>query len=392
MKNKVIIIGAGPAGLSLACSLADTDIEITIIEKKSTKHLSSPSYDGREIALTHLSKKILEELGVWKRLSSKTISPIKEAKVLDGNSSYALHFDRHKVHKKALGYLVSNHLIRRALYQEAITKPNINIISDTSVVNVNTDEYSAFVRLSNKKKIQAPLVVAADSRFSPTRQHMGISADIHDFERVAIVCRMKHQKQHRNIAYECFHYGETLAILPLAQKNTSSIIMTIPIETSSLFMDMNTEEFNSFITNKFNSKFGNMTLLNKRYQYSLVGVFADQFVANRFALIGDAAVGMHPVTAHGFNLGLRGQNTLSLQIKFALEHGLDIGLLQTLETYQLKHRRASRPLYLGTNAIVKLYTDDSLLAKITRKIMLRIGNNFIPAKKKILNQLTEISV
>ena len=130
--------------------------------------------------------------------------------------------------------------------------------------------------------------------------------------------------------------------------------------------------FNSFITNKFNNKFGKMTLLNKRYQYSLVGVFADQFVANRFALIGDAAVGMHPVTAHGFNLGLRGQNTLSLQIKFALEHGLDIGLLQTLETYQLKHRRASRPLYLGTNAIVKLYTDDSLLAKITRKIMLRI--------------------
>ena len=73
MKNKVIIIGAGPAGLSLACSLADTDIEITIIEKQPTKHLSSPPYDGREIALTHFSKKILEELGVWKRLSSKTI-------------------------------------------------------------------------------------------------------------------------------------------------------------------------------------------------------------------------------------------------------------------------------------------------------------------------------
>ena len=173
MKNKVIIIGAGPAGLSLACSLADTDIEITIIEKQPTKHLSSPFYDGREIALTHFSKKILEELGVWKRLSSKTISPIKEAKVLDGNSSYALHFDRHKVHKKALGYLVSNHLIRKALYQEAITKPNINIISDTSVVNVNTGEYSAFARLSNKKKIQAPLVVAADSRFSKIRSKMG---------------------------------------------------------------------------------------------------------------------------------------------------------------------------------------------------------------------------
>ena len=95
MNNKVIIIGAGPAGLSLACSLAETDIEIIVIEKQSTKYLSSPSYDGREIALTHFSKKVLEDLGVWKLLSSKTISPIKEAKVLDGNSPYVLHFDHH---------------------------------------------------------------------------------------------------------------------------------------------------------------------------------------------------------------------------------------------------------------------------------------------------------
>ena len=392
MNNKVIIIGAGPAGLSLACSLAETDIEIIVIEKQSTKYLSSPSYDGREIALTHFSKKVLEDLGVWKRLSSKTISLIKEAKVLDGNSSYALHFDRHKVRKNALGYLVSNHLIRRALYKEVITKPNIKIISDTSVVNVNTGEHNAFVKLKNNKKIKVSLIVAADSRFSPTRQNMGISADIQDFKRVAIVCRMKHQKPHHKIAYECFHYAETLAILPLVQKNISSIVMTIPIEKSVKLMNMNKKEFNDCISNKFKNKFGSMTLFSKRYQYSLTGVFADQFVTNRFALIGDAAVGMHPVTAHGFNLGLRGQNILSLQIKFAIDHGLDIGLLQTLERYQLRHRRACRSLYFGTNAIVKLYTDDSFLEKITRKIMLRIGNNFIPAKKKILNQLTEISI
>ena len=392
MNNKVVIIGAGPAGLSLACSLVDTDLEIIVIEKQSTKYLSSPSYDGREIALTHFSKKVLEDLGVWKRLSSKTISLIKEAKVLDGNSSYALHFDRHKVRKNALGYLVSNHLIRKALYKEVITKPNIKIISGTSVVKVNTSEHSAFVKLKNNKKIQASLIVAADSRFSTTRQNMGISAETHDFKRVAIVCRMKHQKPHHKIAYECFHYGETLAILPLVQKNISSIVMTIPMEKSAKLMNMNNKEFNDCISNKFKNKFGNMTLVSKRYQYSLTGVFADQFIANRFALIGDAAVGMHPVTAHGFNLGLRGQNTLSLQIKFAMEHGLDIGLFQTLDRYQLRHRRACRSLYLGTNAIVKLYTDDSLLAKITRKIMLRIGNNFIPAKKKILNQLTEISI
>ena len=169
MNNKVVIIGASPAGLSLACSLVDTDLEIIVIEKQSTKYLSSPSYDGREIALTHFSKKVLEDLGVWKRLSSKTISPIKEAKVLDGNSSYALHFDRHKVRKNALGYLVSNHLIRKALYKEVITKPNIKIISGTSVVNVNTGEHSAFVKLKNNKKIQASLTVSYTHLTLPTK-------------------------------------------------------------------------------------------------------------------------------------------------------------------------------------------------------------------------------
>jgi len=133
-----------------------------------------------------------------------------------------------------------------------------------------------------------------------------------------------------------------------------------------------------------------MKLLSTRYSYSLVSVFADRFIANRFALIGDAAVGMHPVTAHGFNLGLRGQNTLSLQIKFALKRKLDFGLQNILEKYEMKHRRASKPLYLGTNAIVKLYTGDSLFSKIARKAMLRVGNNFTPIKNKIIDQLTEI--
>ena len=390
MKKDIVIIGAGPAGLSLACSLAETNLDIIVIEKKPIKHLSIPEYDGREIALTHFSKKILEELNIWNRIPTNKVSPIKEAKVLDGNSSYALHFDCRKVHKDALGYLVSNHVIRKALYKEVITKPNIKIITNASITKVKNSDLCASVILANKKIIQSSLIIGADSRFSKTRQDMRISTTMKDFGRMAIICKMKHEKHHKNIAYECFHYGGTLAILPLVQ-NTSSIIMTVPNEKSSKIMNMNKNEFNTYVSNKFENKFGNMKLIDKRYEYSLVGVFADKFIANRFALIGDAAVGMHPVTAHGFNLGLRGQNTLALEIKSALMLGLDIGSQIILEKYQSKHRRKSKPLYLGTNAIVKLFTDDSLFSKLVRRTVLRIGNNFIPAKRKIMNQLTELS-
>jgi len=389
MKKDIIIIGAGPSGLSLACSLAETNLQIIIIENQPIKKIAVPKYDGREIALTHFSKKILDELNIWDQFAPNKISPIKEAKVLDGNSSYALHFDRRKVNKDALGYLVSNHHIRKALYDEVITKPNIKIVSNASILKINTNNDYASVTLANKKKIQASLIVAADSRFSQTRRNMGISAKIQDFGRVAIVCRMKHTKHHNNIAYECFHYGETLAVLPLSQK-TSSIIMTIPSEKSIKMMNIDNDEFNKYVSNKFKKKLGVMKLVDKRYMYSLVGVFADRFISCRFALIGDAAVGMHPVTAHGFNLGLRGQNTLALQIKSALMMGLDVGSPIILEKYQVKHRRSTRPLYWGTNAIVKLYTNDSLFSKIIRKTMLRIGNNFTPAKQQIINQLTEV--
>ena len=390
INKDVIIIGAGPAGLSLACSLSDTNLKIILIEKQSKQNLSNPNYDGREIALTHYSKKILQNLNVWNRLPKHRISPIKEAKVLNGNSHYALHFDNSKTGKDALGYIVSNHLIRKALYDEAITKSNIKIVSNTSVIDSKTNDNSAIVILSNNKKIKASLLVAADSRFSTTRNKIGISTEIHDFKREAVLFKMKHEKHHNYIAHECFNYGETLAVLPLIN-NTSSIVMTVPSKKIKEIMNQNKKKLSISISKKFNNKLGNMSVSSKLYSYPLVSIYAKKFISNRFALIGDAAVGMHPVTAHGFNLGLRGQNTLASEIKFALRNGLDIGSLVILEKYQSKHRRSSKPLYLCTNAVVKLYTDDSFFSKIIRKTVLRIGNNFIPAKRKILDQLTEIT-
>lgn len=125
--------------------------------------------------------------------------------------------------------------------------------------------------------------------------------------------------------------------------------------------------------------------------YPVVAVHADKFATTRYALIGDAAVGMHPVTAHGFNLGLRGQNTLAKEIKSALKRGMDIGATSLLEHYQSKHRRVTKPLYLATNGIVRLYTNDNLPARIMRKVILRFGNNVWPIKRAIMNQLTGIT-
>lgn len=152
---------------------------------------------------------------------------------------------------------------------------------------------------------------------------------------------------------------------------------------------MDKATFSRDVQIRFEGRLGEMKLIGERFSYPLVAVYADRFVARRFALIGDASVGMHPVTAHGFNLGLRGQDTLASEIRSALARQFDIGAPKVLEHYQTKHRLSTLPLYLATNAIVKLYTDEILPAKLLRSTIIRLGNFIRPAKLAIMNQLTE---
>ncbi len=388
-KYDVIIIGAGPAGLSFAGSLADTNLNVLIVEKSSRQALAEPALDGRDIALTHLSVKLLKELGAWSRIAPDCISPIKEARVLDGFSPYVLHFDHRELNHDALGYLVSNHLIRKSLFEQLETLTNVDLVTDTIVTSINSDSNNASVLLSNGEIIAADLIVSADSRFSETRRKAGISAAMRDFGQVVLVCRMQHQKEHHNIAYECFHYGRTLAILPVTG-NQSSIVITARTNKCKEILNLSADDFSEDVSNQFKHKLGKMELIGERFTYPLVAVHADKFFSTRFALIGDAAVGMHPVTAHGFNLGLRGQDTLAKEIKLALKRGEDIGSLNVLENYHSKHWRVTHPLYLATNGIVRLYTNDLLPAKIMRKTVLRLGNTVWPIKRRIMDQLTAL--
>jgi ubiquinone biosynthesis UbiH/UbiF/VisC/COQ6 family hydroxylase len=392
MTYDVIIIGAGPAGLSFARSLQDSKLKLLLIEKAPAKAIHEPTPDGREIALTHLSEKLLRELGAWQHIPAESISPIKSAKVLDGNSPYALGFESDGAGSSAssvLGYLIPNYLIRQALYETVASQDNLEFLTDVSVDSLNTDQHGGVVHLSNGESRKAALIVAADSRFSVARRNMGIAASMHDFAKTAIVCRMEHEQDHQQAAFECFHYGRTLAVLPMAGK-LSSIVITVDNELAEEIVNMETARFNQDIAQRFNHRLGKMQLRGERYAYPLIAVHADRFIANRFALIGDAAVGMHPVTAHGFNLGLRGQATLASLLKKAIARGEDFGSLQVLQRYETKHMRATRPMYWGTNGIVGLFTNDKAPARAVRSLLLRIANNFPPIKHVIRNKLTEV--
>ena len=388
MDYDIVVIGGGPAGLSFACSMAGLDLNVLLVEKSTLESISKPKPDGREIALTHHSRKILIKLGVWALIDEAEVSLLKEAKVFDGDSDALLNFDAKKSAIEALGYLVPNHLIRLALFEKASQSENVTILNELMVNGVSTTSVGAEVSLSNGKTIRSKLVVAADSRFSEIRRKMGIPSVMKDFSKVMITTRMSHEKGHNHIALECFNYGHTLALLPL-NGNVSSFVLTVPTEKLDEMLNLDEKKFNEMASDGFNGKLGQMKQIGDRHSYPLVGIHAQKFRATRFALIGDAAVGMHPVTAHGFNLGLRGQDLLSLSIIRALKNGLDIGADAVLKEFERKQINLSRLMYFGTNGIVSLFTNDDLVIKQLRKLVLKFAERFPPVKSLITQHLTE---
>lgn len=382
----VAIVGAGPAGLCLARNLSKLGLSVALLEKQSRYALETPAVDGRDIALTHFSRKMLEELGVWDGIPADAISIIREARVFDGASLRYMELSCSRTDQ--LAFIVSNHHIRAAAYAAVKDDANITLLDSTSLERLGLNGRAAIMHLSDGKIITCNLAVAADSRFSETRRKAGISASIHDFGKTMIVCQMAHDHEHKGVAHECFHHGHTLAVLPL-HGNRSSVIITLTPAAAETTMKMPAHELNAWVAEQFQQRLGNMRLDSERFAYPLVGVYADRFMAQRFALVGDAAVGMHPVTAHGFNFGLRSVSTLCEGIRGALHMGSDIASADVLVHYERRHKRTTRPLYLATSGIVSLYTNDSVPAQIARKVFLRAADHMLPIKSMLMAKLTE---
>ncbi|WP_321794164.1 5-demethoxyubiquinol-8 5-hydroxylase UbiM [Caballeronia sp. J97] len=396
MHTDVVIVGAGPAGLCLANALSGAGLSIVLVEQQSHDALREPAFDGREIALTQKSVAYLKTLGVWARIGAHAKSQLADARVLNGSSTFALKIGHALSGHDELGWLVSNHLIRRAAFDalEHLRESGaaIRMMASERVIDVDTDACGARVRLESGATIAAQLVVAADSRFSATRRMMGIAADMHDFGKSMLVCCMTHDMPHDHAAWEWFGHRQTLALLPMnpdpeSGAHRSSVVVTLHARDIERLSQLDADAFDREIERRFERRLGAMSLRTTRHVYPLVSVYPKRFVAKRFATAGDAAVGMHPVTAHGFNFGLAGIEILSRAIRDARAAGLDIAGDALLARYEQRHRQETRPLYLITRFITEVYTRDSLPARIARDALLRIGEKVTPFKRAVAMSL-----
>ncbi|MDO5288792.1 MAG: 5-demethoxyubiquinol-8 5-hydroxylase UbiM [Pseudomonadota bacterium] len=399
MAFDLLISGAGPAGLCLARALSGHGLHVGVIEQQPLAALQEASFDGREIALTQHSAAMLRTLGLWahiEAMDANAFSPLRDARVLNGPSPFALVISHTLTGQGELGWLVSNHLIRRAALAEVQAAQarhgDISLLCGQAVAQVRCGADGAHVTLADGSAHQARLLVAADSRFSFTRRAVGIGASQHDFGRTMLVCQVTHERPHHHAAWEWFDHGQTLALLPMNDDvatgaHRASVVLTLPHQHITPLLALTDDALGDELTRRFARRLGAMRVQSTRHTYPLVGVYPHRMVAARFACVGDAAVGMHPVTAHGFNFGLLGIDTLTRALLAAHAAGQDIGAPALLAGYERRHRLATRPLYEATRLIATLYTAESPPAHLLRHAALRLGQHLPPFKRLVAASL-----
>lgn len=404
MAYDILVTGAGPAGLCLARALRGSGLRMAIVDTQTREALANAAFDGREIAMTHHSRAILQRLGIWSRIPAEHISSLRDALVMNGAPGPAqtrMRIGHEHGGEPQLGFLVGNWQIRRAAFDAAMAPADADgeppeLFDACQVVRVTTGGDHAEAELQDGRRLRARLLVAADSRHSSTRRAMGIAADLHDYGRSMLLCAMTHEQPHGHAAWEWFDHGQTLALLPMnpcpdSGRPRASVVLTLPHHEIGALMALPDDAFGQAIGARFGHQLGAMQVASARHVYPLVGVWPRRLVARRFAAVGDAAVGMHPVTAHGFNLGLRSIDTLADGVLQACRQGRDVADEKMLRRYERSHQHASRGLFMATHAIATLYTREDPGARLLRGALLGIGERLAPFKRAVAASLTGLA-
>jgi len=376
----VLVVGGGLVGGTLACALAHHGVSTVCVDIESDQALTEEGYDGRSSAIAGACQRIFEAVGIWTHLETDS-QPILDIRVTDGDSPLFLHYDHTDV-GGPMGWMAENRAIRRAILGRMRELPALTHLAPARVASYTRDVDGVQATLDDGREVRARLIVACDGRRSQTRDQAGIKVTKWiPYHQVGIVLTVAHEKDHRGIAHEHFLPGGPFAILPLPGGHHSSLVWTEKESLAWHILDLPDDLFQAELESRFGDFLGQVTVASRKFGYPLTMQFAERYIDNRLALVGDSAHGMHPVAGQGMNFGLRDVAALVEEVVKAKRLGLDVGGAPVLEGYQ-RWRRFDNMLMLGlTDGLVRLFSNDVAPLRLARTVGLSIVDK-LPAAKK----------
>lgn len=379
----VIIIGGGLAGMSLACILGKSGVQVVCIDQADPK---TKPQDLRTTAISYGSSKILETAGIWNKTLAKC--PIENIEILDGNSPLLLNFLSKDIENCAFGWIVENSDLRAAMMKQIKSLKSVTHIAPAKVSDFQITDQSATAILEDNRQFCAPLIIGADGRQSLTRDFMGVETRTHDYKQRAIIACVGHENPHNNVAVEHFWPEGPFAVLPMAdgqsgrkKQHRSSVVFTEHGPEKQSLLHFSDTEFEIALATKFPARYGDLKLIGRRAAYPLTLTHAADYIAPRMALIADAAHGIHPIAGQGLNLGFRDVAEIAQLIIHAKENGADIGSDALLQRYQRARRPDNISMVAVTDGLVKLFSNRIPGIGLLRKAGLKAVSKLPPAKQ-----------
>jgi 2-octaprenyl-6-methoxyphenol hydroxylase len=385
----VIIVGGGFVGGTLALTLAKQapkGFRIALVDAAPPSTGKSARKDPRGLALSAATKSLLEAIELWPVLGPNA-QPIRSIEITDSplNASLRPHllgFGDEMTSGEPDAYLVDAGDLLRAVCDAVAKEKRIDCFAPETVSEFDVDGFGVRVHLASDTTLKSRLLVAADGKRSGLRQRAGIKTIGWAYPQVGIVATVAHERPHHGKAVQHFLPAGPFAILPL-KGNRSSIVWSEDPERAKELMAGSEDAFVAELTRRFGHRLGEIALEGPHQSFPLELQIARSFIADRLALVGDAAHAVHPLAGQGLNIGIRDVAALAETLVETARLGLDIGSSITLERYQRWRRFDSAFSATVMDGINRLFSNDSAPLRAIRDLGLGLVDR-APGLKRFL--------
>ena len=377
----IVIAGGGMIGTSLALALAPLGLRVAVVEAIARKEAAQPSFDDRSTALSRSTQRMFEAMDLWPDIVAAS-TPIHAIHVSDKGRFGFSHIDAEEQGVEALGYVVINRVLGGVLQDALNELGGVDVLCPARIVDIELapDVATAVVEnaVGEQEKLSCHLLVAADGANSAVREMMGIAAQKSAYGQRAVIGNLLPEKSIDNTAYERFTKQGPLAILPIAD-DRAGFVWTVSEEDAERVTMLDDDEFLTELQQEFGYRLGTFSRVGKRASYPLILSKALRLTATRSVLIGNSAHGLHPVSAQGFNLGMRDVAAIVDCIADAKTSSQDFdpGALSLLEQYASWRRSDQKNLVRFTDSVVKLFGTDRRPLRTLRNIGM-LGFDLVP--------------
>lgn len=383
VRTEVVVLGGGLAGLTLAAALATAGVPVVCIDRDSPDRQAADDFDIRTTAVAYGSMRVLEAAGVWRHLADAA-GPILDIRVADQFSPLFLHYDHTELMldgaHRPFGWIVDNRDLRRALFARAAELPRLVHLAPARAVALRRERTGVTVTLDDGRQVRGRLLVGADGRGSMARESAGIRTRRWAYDQTAIVCTIRHEQPHNGVAVEHFLPHGPFAVLPMTE-NRSSIVWSERSSLVPMYLGLSDDAFIEELQQRSGGYLGRIDLVTRREGWPLSVLLAERFVAERLALIGEAAHAIHPIAGQGLNLGLRDVAALAEAVVDRHRLGLDVGDPETLARFQRWRRFDTLLLAAVCDGLVHLFSNDIGPVKLARDLGMAAVNQLPPLKR-----------